>query len=259
MRDNLRRVIFVSLFLLVSLTLSGCQTLRVARLWLPPGMSGMERDASGFVIEEPVMQGDVSEVKALKEQATRRLSGVWPVRASDPELWICRSDVCNQRLGGGSPLGQSFGYSRTLLSPGGRTVEILAHELWHAEFWHRIGLMNVSKVPRWFDEGLAVWISQDPRYDEAMYQRVLAQGIAPPSLNTLLSFKDWDAAIGRYGDHLKATDSEAIHVVYPTAGHEVRRWLNIVGVEGLRRMVNELASGADFSTVYAALEQEATR
>jgi len=85
----------------------------------------------------------------------------------------------------------------------------------------------------------------------------LQEKIDPPHLETLLSFDDWDAAIGRYGDHLQTHDSDAVTVVYPTAGHEVRRWIDIVGVNGHRRLVDELALGADFSTVYTALEREA--
>ena len=73
------------------------------------------------------------------------------------------------------------------------------------------------------------------------------------------AFKDWSEAVGRYGDHLKASDSEDINVVYPTAGHEVRRWIGLVGVEGLRRLVDQVATGRDFFTVYVALEQEVRR
>jgi hypothetical protein len=256
-KRNLTRFVTASLLLLSVMSLAGCQTLRTRLLWLPPGMSGMERVASEVVLELPVTQADTNEVNAMQEQAKHLLAQIWPDRRSSPQLWVCRTETCNQRLGGGSPLGKTFGHSRVLLSPRGRTAGILAHEWWHAEFWKRIGLANVSNVPRWFDEGVAVWISQEAHHSQAMYQRVLAEGIEPPRLDTLLSFKDWDAAVGRYGDHLKPRDSDVVNVVYPTAGHEVRRWINIVGAAGLRKLVSELAAGADFSASYAEIERKA--
>lgn len=254
---GVERVVLLLLTLVIALSISACTAASNARLWIPPVVSGMERVSPELVLEAPITRVDAEQAEALQKEAKRLLAVVWTERQSSPELWICQTEVCYQRLGGGSPVGKSFGYSRTLMSQRGQTAGILAHEWWHAEFWHRIGLSKVSSVPRWFDEGVAVWISQEPRHSETMYQRVLTQGIAPPKLESLVSFDDWDAAVGRYGDHLKTPDLNAINVIYPTAGHEVRRWIEIVGVDGLRRLVKDLAAGADFSSSYTAIEREA--
>ncbi|MGI3899256.1 MAG: hypothetical protein ACRYGP_00060 [Janthinobacterium lividum] len=52
------------------------------------------------------------------------------------------------------------------LSPRGTDVAIAAHELAHIELHSRIGLARtvLKAVPQWFDEGLAVVVSDDPRY-----------------------------------------------------------------------------------------------
>ena len=254
-----QRLRFVWLIVSAGMALSACTTVSKARLWLAPAMSGMQRVEPGLVLETPVLNSTLARAHGLQNAAAQLFRVVWPEPQSSPELWLCQTEVCYQRLGGGSPKAQSLGYSRTLLSPRGHSAGILAHEWWHAELWHRIGLTKVSAIPRWFDEGVAVWVGQETRHSENMYQRVLAKGIVPPRLDELVTFKDWNEAVGRYGDHLKAFDSEDVNVVYPTAGHEVRRWIGLVGVEGLRRLVDQVATGRDFFTVYVALEQEVRR
>jgi hypothetical protein len=54
-------------------------------------------------------------------------------------------------------------------SPRGADVVIAVHELAHAELHRRIGVVTTlsRSVPRGFDEGLAVVVSDDPRYRAA--------------------------------------------------------------------------------------------
>lgn len=244
--------------LLISLfSLSGCQSVRAARLWLPPSVSGMERVESGLVIETSSSKSSLPGAKAMHTSALDLFSKAWPQRLSSPELWVCHTEACNTRLGGGSSLGITFRYSRVLLSPRGLSAGLLAHEYSHAELLYRVGLMKGTKIPRWFDEGVAVWLSDLPHHSEAMYQRVLAAGIKPPELSTLVTYSDWTAAVGKYGDHLKGPHSTKVNVVYPTAGHEIRRWVGIVGAGGIGRLVQAVADGQDFATTYALLESQA--
>jgi hypothetical protein len=50
-----------------------------------------------------------------------------------------------------------------MLSPRGIDAVIAAHELAHVELHERLG-SHAGHVPQWFDEGLAVLVSDDPRY-----------------------------------------------------------------------------------------------
>ena len=255
-----RRAIFLLCLTASILLLTSCSSLRVRnlRLWMPPSFSGMERKNAELILEAPSSVMDLKNAEKLNDDSKKLLSAAWDDIQSKPEIWICRTEQCYQRLGGGSPIAKSLG-SRIIISPRGQSAGILAHERWHSEFVHRVGLITAYKVPRWFDEGVAVWISQEPRHSEEMYQRILNQKIVPPKLETLIGFKDWDIAIGLYGDHLKTTDVDSLNVVYPTAGHEVRRWIAIVGVNGLRQLIDKLADGAEFSPTYLELERAAKK
>ena len=240
------------------LLLTSCSTsINNVKMWFPPEFSGMQRKSVDLVIEASASAEDITNLRKMNDVATERLNVVWPVTQSKPELWVCLTETCYQNLGGGSPKAKSFG-SRILISPRGLSTGIISHERWHSEFVWRIGIVKAFEIPRWFDEGVAVWVSQYPLHSEEMYQRVLDEKITPPALSALITFKDWDRAVGRYGDHLKSDDSSP-NVVYPTAGHEIRRWISVVGIDGLRQLVDRIAAGEDFSAVYLGIEQEVKR
>jgi hypothetical protein len=239
----------------VVLLMSGCQSLANAKLVLPPGWVGLESVAPDLRVEASATLAERTQVLQMRDAARARLVQVLGGVQSEPVHVVCFTAACYQRFGGGLPRAKSFGSLRTLLGPDGLTSAYLVHEWWHAELHLRLGFWRWRQLPRWFDEGAAVWVSDDERYGEAMYERVLAQGILPPSLAELRSFDDFIAAIGRHGDHLwRGKPTDAVTVVYPTAAHEVRRWLAAAGPGALTTLVDGLARGADFDTLYRALE-----
>ncbi len=242
----------------LSTFLAGCQTLDNTKLLLPPGWTGLEELAPDVRVEATATAAQRVQAQQLLAVAQQQLARVMGGVSSHPTHVFCFSDTCYQRFGGGTSKAKAFADWRTLIGPAGLSTAYVAHEWWHAELYHRLGFWAARKVPRWFDEGVAVWVSDDPLFGEAMYQRVLAQGITPPALKELETFADFNAAVGRYGDHLWASKpADSVTVVYPTAAHEVRRWLAMVGVTGLRTLVDGLARGEVFETLYHGLEQQA--
>lgn len=235
--------------------LGGCQTTRNVALFAPASWTGLAVLSEDVRVEATAGPEQRAQALRLRDEANARLNAAMRSVQSRPVHVFCFSEACYQGFGGGSPRAKSFGHYRTLIGPHGMTAAIVAHEWWHADLHSRLGFWSWRKVPTWFDEGTAVWISDDPRYGEAMYQRVLVQGITPPTLDELATRDGFIAAIGRYGDHLWASKPpDAVTVVYPTAAREVRRWLQIVGTDGLRELVARLARGETFATAYAELE-----
>ena len=46
-----------------------------------------------------------------------------------------------------------------VIGPHGRNVDVIAHELMHAEMQHRLGLIRtLRQLPSWFDEGVALMV-----------------------------------------------------------------------------------------------------
>ena len=235
--------------------LGGCQAKRNFALFAPASWTGMEILRDDVRVEAAAGPEQRSQALRLRDEARVLLNSAMGSVQSRPIHVFCFSEACYQGFGGGSPRAKSFGHYRTLIGPSGMTTAYVAHEWWHADLHSRLGFWAWRRVPAWFDEGMAVWISDDPRYGEAMYQRLLAQGITPPTLDELATRGGFIAAVGRYGDHLWASKPPgAVTVVYTTAARELRRWMQIVGTDGLRELVARLGRGEAFATAYAELE-----
>lgn len=78
---------------------------------------------------------------------------------SSPKVLACVTDACYRRIGGGGERGVAVMNQAVMLSPRGIDPVIASHEMSHVELHARGG-----KVPQWFDEGLAVVVSDDRRY-----------------------------------------------------------------------------------------------
>jgi hypothetical protein len=126
-----------------------------------------------------------------------------------------------------------------ILGPDGlRSGDVLAHELGHAELVARIGHGHLAGVPNWFDEGLAMQF--DDRYSEAAWRTRTDNGRTAPDLNQMgtIEHDDW--------------------LGYATAKHEVERWLEVVGREGLEALLQSIQNGAGFQETYQAIERAHT-
>ena len=126
-----------------------------------------------------------------------------------------------------------------ILGPDGVvSVDVLAHELAHAEFTERIGYWNRNKFPNWLDEGLAVQF--DCRYSDVEWRAMTDNGRLAPDLDQIGTIKhdDW--------------------LGYATAKHEVRRWLDVVGQEGFLELLQSIQSEDEFRETYQSIEQAYT-
>jgi hypothetical protein len=142
-------------------------------------------------------------------------------RVDLPYIFICESDACYHRLGGKTSRGNSF-FDFALILSGQRTDQaIAAHELAHIELHRRIGFIRFvgNAIPAWFDEGLAVVISDDPRY-LAITQNTRSLLVPAPdrclarSHETLLDgMSDWNKRAGED------------HQLYAKAACRVSEWL----------------------------------
>lgn len=123
-----------------------------------------------------------------------------------------------------------------VLGPGGTLdMDVIAHEMAHAELAHRLGYRRANQLPDWFEEGLALQV--DERYTEAEWLARTSNGATAPDLDEI--------GIIRHDDWLG----------YATAKHEVSRWMGAAGQEGLLKFLQAVRQGKDFSLSYQAAEQ----
>lgn len=128
-----------------------------------PGCYGLGEAGPGVYVGGDAAAGQRREMVDMVAAARERVRAFYGDIRSDPRVLICLDAACYRRIGGGGEKGQTLRDRVLALSPGGADVVIASHELVHAEQFRRLG-SRYSRVPRWFNEGLAVVVSDDPRY-----------------------------------------------------------------------------------------------
>ena len=175
---------------------------------------------------------------AMREGETKVADFYGELRAT-PEVLACANDSCWRGLGGSGAQGISYASVGFRLAPLGINPTIVAHELSHIELHERLGLVKfmVGAIPAWFDEGLAVIVSEDPRYllasTESDRCRVDATGSFP------IAPMAWTRAAG--------TD----HSLYARAACRVLRWMKANGGNAAAlALIKKVAEGVPFSEIY---------
>jgi hypothetical protein len=159
--------------------------------------------------------------------AEQRIAAFYGGREAHARVLVCATDACYRRIGGGAEKGRALSTKALLLSPAGTDEVIAAHELAHLELHQRLGAAR-SKVPRWFDEGLAVLVSDDPRYLRSGGDRCRL----PYEQALTVTRVDWAQATAGGTDH-----------GYLQAACVVSRW---VGEHDVRALIAGLRAGQDF-------------
>ena len=209
-----------------------------------PGCYGFERLA-GRLYVDPAMPAETrATLRRAMGEAPDRLARFYGGSASAPVVLACSDEACQRRINGGEALGVAYGSYGLRLSPRGLDRVIVLHELSHIELNARFGteraVLGVGGVPAWFDERVAVVVSDDPRY-------LLPEGTpgsrcrADPDVGGPLPDD------GREWRHSGAVD----HALYARAACRVLRWMDANGgPPAVGRLVAALAEGGRFPDLY---------
>jgi hypothetical protein len=239
------------------LALSGCGLTPWLRT-LAPGQFGLEAvstsDGLRLYVEPamtPAQRAALQQQIALGREQVQRF---WGPLQTTPAIVACSSADCAARFDVVGPRAAAFADQAIRLSPRGLSAPLVAHEWSHAELYRRAGgWWQARGIPRWFDEGLAVVVADEPVHSEANWQRIRDEGLATPRLAELLSFADWGRAMGVYGE--TAGDvPENRRRVYTTAGHELRRWLACAGPGAAPALLTAVRDGEAFGSAYRRLQ-----
>ena len=95
------------------------------------------------------------------EQSKQRIAQMFGPTIATPRVVIVNTKEEAASLGAnrtGSTIYSPFG-TCVILGPKGQNVDVAAHELFHAEVWHRVGWYNhFRQFPIWLNEGIALWV-----------------------------------------------------------------------------------------------------
>jgi len=124
-----------------------------------------------------------------------------------------------------------------VVSGQGIDLDIIAHEISHAEFYERIGFYNWSfKIPRWFDEGLAMQNDYRNYYSEDTLK------VRSDNYRKLPGIKNFKAA-GQFYEG----SNEQVMLNFMTARHEIKNWYS---KQKLEKLITDLNSGKSFEEAF---------
>jgi len=123
-----------------------------------------------------------------------------------------------------------------MVGPKGQSVDVVAHELMHAEIHHRVGyLKRFLQLPTWFDEGVAMQVDYRTRYS-----------LSPQDSQTA----DYVRDLTTFSSFFKG-DEQAVVRNYASAKQVVAFWLSKVGSTSLYMHLQRLKNGESFAEIVA--------
>ena len=246
------------LVLLVSAgCIGGCSNIRGAKLLFPESF-GLVEVQQNVYIEIGAGEKAKAEIREAVIKAESAIHSTYDGVEAHPVVHACITEECYASFGGIGSRAKIYG-NYILLSPRGLNWHFLAHEWSHDEMRARLTLAAWWRLPQWFDEGLAVAVSEAPEHSEDQWRFLVASGAQRPTRTELFSYRSlrqWLEAVQHFGEaqnaERNARGEPEVRPVYAAAGHEVRPWLAEVGSQGLLELINKLNDGEEFETVYSA-------
>jgi len=249
-----------TILLLSSSLLGGCSVLQGSKMLAPEsfGLSPVSQNIYVEASADEATRVKLSDAMVKAESAIRTAYGSVKSR---PIVHACISETCFTKFGGrGAERAKVYG-NYILLSPRGLNWHYLAHEWSHDEIRTRLTFNAWWHMPQWFDEGLAVAISEAPENSESHWQYLIASNVPRPTREELHSFKSlsqWGDAVRQYGEtknlERKARGEPEIRPLYTAAGHELRPWLAKAGNSGLLAFIDQLNDGKDVESAYQTID-----
>lgn len=246
------RIFHIALALVTLSLCTACSTINSAKLWMPESF-GMVAVAPQIYVDPAMEDSERTQLLAAIEAARQRIRIYYGSILCNPQIIACATEECFQKSGGVTARAKAYGSTKLLLSPRGISASMIAHEWSHAELSIRLdSVFDMHGIPAWFNEGLAVVVSNEPSHSEKIWQEIQRAGIPVPPLAELDTREKWLKATKKYGD--TSLNKEQYRVVYATAGHEVRRWYRKAGRSGLAYMIEGVRHDKPFDRAYGEAE-----
>ena len=179
--------------------------------------------------------GRAGELVALVDAGRRKVAAFFG-EASTPLIVLCTERRCARDFGIRGN-GLSISDLVVIAGPGGITTGTLAHEMTHSRLHRNMGLRNTVRqpYPTWFDEGLATFVAQHPRWPG----QITAEDRA--LVRKTVRFWQWDDTFREMG----------VGRAYTAAAAEVAAIEARAGREGLLDLIRRADEGEDFGRLEA--------
>lgn len=103
-----------------------------------------------------------------------------------PRIAFCSAEACAERFGLGRRSALTLGILGTVMGAHAWKPFYVRHEMIHYVQSEKLGMPNVWRQPKWFREGMAYALSEDPR-----------QSLTEPFESYRLKFERWYRHVGK--------------------------------------------------------------
>jgi len=198
---------------------------------------GFESAGSNVFIDKAAAPSTREAAVTAVREGRARVRSFYGTVISTPRIMICATDSCYLKLGGRSR-GMALLDIGLFIAPGEASAVILAHELSHIELHARLGIVGTMRrdIPQWFDEGVAVVVSDDARYLTAMKTGDRCLLSSDETLPT------------KRADWVERADHDDL---YKKAACRVSRWMTEHGgPQAVVSLIDAVARRKDFAQAY---------
>lgn len=233
----MKRLFKLAAFVLPALLLLGgiaAAALPGAHRMLAPEVFGFEQIAPNVYAPSNMQPDARAAMLRDLEAAQHELAAFYgaPV-ALPPRVVLCPGTSCNAAFGKARARATAYGRDAIRLNELGLNRTIAIHELSHIEMKRRIGRWAdfTGAMPAWFDEGLAVELSRDARFEGKTYP--------PEALRDLRGTGSW----WTFGD---TSDRLGWRTAYGGSAQLVRRLRAEIGDAAVLSIAEAVGRGVDF-------------
>lgn len=196
------------------------------------------------VYVENGFSGDINEVKTIVNEARNRVCEFWGNIESSPTVIISDNDETLAKLGGDHDTATAIifkAYSYISVSDKYLNIDILAHEMTHAELHTRLykGKLPQTLIPTWFDEGVATQNDYREQYSDEIWYKKTENG------SFIISLDEMDTP-----EEFYAGNADDRRFRYLISRHEVKEWINRNGKDSLIGLIEKVNAGGDFYELY---------
>ena len=121
----------------------------------------------------------------------------------------------------------------TIIGSDGQNLDVISHELVHAEIFKRIGYFKRwVNLPVWFDEGVAMQVDTRKAYNDP-----------PPNIRINSLKYGWQFFRGNQTSH------------YALAKNEIKKWLETAGDTAPYELLSNMNNGVSFNNAYSKFKE----
>ncbi len=229
-------VIFILLFLITSSVAFSAYNHKVVAL-KTIHQSTFKQIKKGVFVSPEMTEKQRNDFLTLLSNAEIRIKNTFGSYTASPIIIASHNEVSreifsNKSYASAILLPFSQGKAYVTIGESGHNLDIISHELLHAEVFHRIGYFNqVFKIPVWFNEGVAMQVDFREKYNSS-------------SANNNDVKKLW------FGWQFFKGGGETLTYNYSSAKNEIKLWLKNSKKEKLYKFLSKINSGESFDALY---------